>query len=180
MSHTRRSLADADDTVIEGSDGSLGTIDHPHREIHEGNHYTVSKIFIEVADDGTALIRITTGANKKIHTVYRVVAEGKAYVRFYEDTTYTEDGSAMVEFNNERSQADSTETIARFTPTIDSLGTLLLEDILEGGTGPLSVGATNGTRTEWVGNVSSDYLIHVTNVSGQAKDISILVQWYEE
>lgn len=162
--------------------GAMVGIDLNHKEIHQGEFFTFGFTFLAVADDALAQLHFLTGA-KNFHFGLEVIAEGKALASLYRGTTYTAAGDAVAVINNNCASSNTALLTAFSEPTTNVLGTLLTPangQLLVGGTGPLSVGAQVKSDEERVANVGTDYLISVKNVSGQAKDITILVAGYEE
>ena len=162
--------------------GGMVAIAQNHREIHEGEFYEFGQTFLAVADNATVGLRFLTGA-KNFHYGIEVIAEGKSFADIYKGTTYTGDGTGITPINNNDASSETALLTAFHTPTVDILGSLLTPEngiLILGGTGPLSVGGSVKADEERVTALNTDYLIEITNVSGQAKDITILVAGYEE
>lgn len=163
--------------------GGMIVIDRNHHEVHEGEFFEFGQTFLLVADDGFAYLRFKTSAAKTLHFGSSITAEGKALVKIYEGTTYTDDGTVITPINNNRCSSDAAETSVWHTPTVDVLGSELTPEngvLLIGGLGPQSVGGSVKGDEEIIAADGTDYLIAVQNVSGQVKDITIQVGGYEE
>ena len=163
--------------------GLPGTvIDLVHQKIHEGRFYTVNYTELAVPNNGFIRLRITTGA-KAIHITFEIDAEGKAYWKTYAGSTYTADGTlpdgSKLTFFNRFISIDGTTTVVRYNPTVNVLGTLRGNRVVWGGLGPQSTGGISGSRTETILRPNSDVLLVMQNVSGQAKDMSVVAEWYE-
>lgn len=162
----------------------LIVISHFHEEIHDGNHYNVSHLFTAVADDGFALLRITTGSTMELHFTFEVDSESKILIDVLEGTTYSGDGTAVTAFNNRRSSANTTDATIRHTPTIDAAGTIIDQHMAgaAGGTpAATAIGGVGGNQNEWVFKIDAEYLIRVQNKDGtNTKDIVINAFYYEE
>ena len=162
--------------------GGMVNIGQNHREIHEGEFYEFGHTFIDVADAATIRLRFLTGA-KNFHYGIEVMSEGKAFAAIRKGTTYTGDGTEITPINNNDASSETALLTVFHTPTVNVAGSLLTPAngiLILGGTGPLSVGGDIKADEERVSALTTDYLIEVTNDSGQAKDITILVGGYEE
>jgi hypothetical protein len=158
----------------------LITSDAVHRDIHNGEVFTVSKTFVGVANSAYARIRIKASATKSTHFVASVVVEGKCYLKTYVNSTYTDNGTAFTPFNRNTSSSKTYGGNVYHTPTVNVLGSLRADDLTNGGIGPQSAGASVLGALETVLKPGDDILIELQNVSGQAKDLNIIVNLYEE
>lgn len=154
-------------------------LSYPHQEVHLGNTYLVTRLADDVADDANFDIHIINGSAKLLHIVASATVEGLSWGYIYEGTTYSAPGTAMTIYNLNRSSNNTSSASAKHTPTVNSLGTKIFEILINGGTGPRSAGGALRVTTELVLDVSGDYLFRITNKAGAAKDISMLLQWYE-
>lgn len=154
-----------------------------HNNIHDGIAYTVCIPFIEIVNDADAEILVKVGA-ENLHMVVEASAEGKFVIEVYEAPSISANGTPVGSHNRYREAAsDPDQATAQVfkSPTVDSdAGTLLQTELLPGGTGPLSVGGEKGRDSEWILARNTDYLIRANNQAGQAKDITIHMDWYEE
>lgn len=99
-------------------------------------------------------------------------------------TTYTAqgtlpDGIKLTEFNRRTTSAYVEETTFRYNPTIDVAGALRGNRMFPGDQGWNSVGLSGGERIESVIGPNNEILIEIRNVSGQARDIGLIVEGYE-
>ena len=158
------------------------TIDIEHQKVHEGRHYTVNYLEKAVANNGYARLRITTGA-RAVHIIIAVDTEGKSYWQTYSGTTYTADGTlpdgVKLTFFNRFIDNDGTTTTVRYNPTVNVLGTLRGNRVVWGGLGPQSTGGSDASRIESIIPPNKDVLLVVQNASGQAKDMAVVLDWYE-
>lgn len=188
-------LAWVDDDVqiiIAGSDNAPFEKDHitdalvvisgPHREIHEGEMFSVSYKSPDgapIADDGTIIFVLTTGS-LYAHLSTTIAGGGDAQVELREGVTVT-GGTAMVEFNRNRA-SDNVATVAvvRDPGAIVDAGTLIEDIFSPGGTGGNAPGNISGQRLEWVLNINTVYMLRLTNRAGNAQPMSLEAIWYEE
>lgn len=154
------------------------TADTVHEHIHDGDHYNASYLVAAVANNGNADIRFTTGA-KSCHMNAVMTASGKSQFFIYEAPTVSV-GTAITIYNNKRSSTNTPTAAVKHTPTVTAAGTtLLINGLINGGTGGVSQGGSGGNRNEIVFKPSTEYLIRLTNTAGTAQDLNILLEWYE-
>ena len=159
--------------------GAQVTIPVVHHEVHEAEMFTVSLVALAVANNAAIEILLRVGATEYAHFTFFASCGGTAEIELVENPTVNVQGTAMVEFNNQRPSAHLAEVSAFHTPTVVG-GTVILEGILPGGTGGNSAGGLLRNSTEFILKLNEDYVIRVTNRSGNAKAASIIAQWYEE
>lgn len=168
--------------------GSMGVISQNHKKIHEENFYTAAHTFLAVADDASVLMRVKTNT-KDLHMAFSVIAEGKAYVNFEHGTTFSAPGTELTPQNNTIGSSNTADFKAFFAPTVNVAGTSILPSVgsapatgilVSGGLGPQSVGSDVKQDEEWEIEEGIESLITVTNKSGQAKDITVLIAGYED
>lgn len=167
----------------DGPTGASVVILYPHHEVHSGSMFEVSyksPNATPVADDGTIVFLLQTGV-KYDHLVFGGNAGGDAQLEFLEASGVTDAGTPMVEQNMNRTSVKVATTNAFHTPTIVG-GTLLFDDFIPGGTGGNAAGGSGSVRpgTEWILAANQNYVIRLTNRAGNAQQMSLAVQWYEE
>lgn len=162
--------------------GSLVITGVAHEEIHERNTYEVG-YHADVANNETLDILIQVGATMEIHIVHSVDAGGDATFNFYEGVTFGGAGTTLEAINcHRRPDIPSAEPVFTHTPTTPVPGSTLIipEHFLIGGMGGKSGGADKASREENVLTVGVDYLVRMTNLSGQSKHMSMLLGFYEK
>lgn len=158
----------------------LTTIDYSHNKIHAGIHFTAQRLFTSVANDANADVRILNGATKKLHIMITAACGGNSYFYTYEGTTYSNNGTGLTAYNNDRSSLTATTATLYYTPTINVLGTAIMPgELIPAGNKNALMGASSATRLEIILAVNTDYLFRITNKSGGAIDISMCLAWYE-
>ncbi len=168
--------------TIDVLNNSLVAIALPHYETHEGVTFNASYKILALANAANLDIILLTGANKEAHLTARFVCGGDAEVLIYEDTTTQaplNDGTALAELNLNRGSVTAATVVATHTPTINALGTQLIDGAIGGGTGGNAAGGAIRIGTERILAVSTKYLFRLTNRSGGAKIGSIVLEWYE-
>jgi hypothetical protein len=68
--------------------------------------------------------------------------------------------------------------VALLNPTVNTLGTNLLSQILIGGTGKKATGGQMGA-SDLVLKPLTTYLFRLTNVNGTAHAAEMILEWYE-
>lgn len=163
---------------ISGDQGNIETI---HKKIHEQKHFNATHFFTAVADNATARIRVVKGVGKVPHIVANITALGDCHYSLKTGTSYTSDGTEIIPKNNVVGSEHEAVSKVYHTPTIDVAGDVFMGPlILVGGRAGQALGGDSGFRNEIVLLAdNSDLLIEITNKSGQARDISIDISFYE-
>jgi len=173
-----------DGTTNQGVDSKVGAgegILVAHAEVHEAGMYHASHLYTTIGDDANADMLIKVGANKELHSAIAVVAGGDAYFYLYSGTTTSAIGTAITPRNmNREDGTDASDADVRHTPTVSSAGTQLAAGFIPGGQKNQAVGGDARSGAEWILAKSTDYLARVTNKAGSAKDISIVLEYYQE
>ena len=154
------------------------SIDVGHQKIHEGNSFVINKLFSGVVDDDSVYVRFKA-ISQSMHIVFKVEVEGKAFLRTYEGTTYTDDGTVVTPFNRIVSDGKSVDAEIYHTPTINTLGTQRGDRLIPAGTGGAATGGSGGSRVESVMLPGNELLVEVQNVSTKTRDIDIVADWYQ-
>lgn len=162
--------------------GGVVTIDYAHHEVHEGHMYIASYKSPEgadVADNGTVILQITTGARYN-HFTSLVSAGGDTEVEILEGVTST--GGTAVQANSMNRNGDMTPASSVVhTPSISNAGTRIEHFLLPGGVGAnFSGGGMARKDTEWILKPNTKYAVRATNRAGNAQPMSVIIEWYEE
>ncbi len=154
------------------------TIDLGHQKIHEGNSFVVNELFNSVSNGDSVYVRFKA-ISQSMHIIFRVEVEGKAFLKTYEGTTYTNDGTVVTPFNRIVGDGKSVDAEIYHTPTINTLGTQRGNRLIPAGTGGTATGGSGGSRAESIILPGNELLVEVENASGQARDIDIIADWYQ-
>ena len=163
--------------------GSLVTITHAHKEVHAGGHFVTGHLFEGVANNASAIFRISNGATKELHVIITAITELKAYGTFHFENTYTADGTEVASYNNNGGSLNVSTATFYHTPTINVLGDLRYPDILiPAGQKSLAVGGSSSNGQELIVPVNGDCTIEITSKggAGTSNDINVILEWYEE
>lgn len=162
---------------------ALTVIDTVHHEVHEGETFQAcykTPDASPLADNASIDLLFIVGARFP-HFTFTAAAGADAEVRLYEGTTVSANGTGISVMNMKRIPPIMIAGVAAFhTPTITTLGTMLIEALLPGGTGGNSAGGIARAGTEWDLNTNTNYLLRLINRGGNNQPASIVAQWYEE
>lgn len=147
--------------------------------VNKGKLFVANYVFKSVANNDYARIHIK--ANNKICSMQLFIdSEGKAYIKTYLNTIYSNNGTQLSIFNRNCLSSIVNTAKVYITPTITTLGTLRTDDLITGGTGGNAVGSGGGSRSKTIIGDTQDLLFEAQNVSGQTRDMSLVIVWYEE
>jgi hypothetical protein len=160
-------------------------IDFAHQKVHEGVGYVANYLETGVANDTAINLSFQTGANQA-HIIIDFTSDGKAYFETFSGTTYSNagtapDGTKLTSFSRGVvvPPAIATTSTVKYAPTVAVLGTRRGLRLLNGGTGGNSTGSQGGDRLESIIQPNTNLLIRLTNKGGAAKDLGIVLDWYE-
>tara|TARA_R110000772_G_scaffold21252_5_gene58606 strand:+ start:796 stop:1317 length:522 start_codon:yes stop_codon:yes gene_type:complete len=148
-----------------------------HHRIHQGTFFEVNILDLAVASAGTldVLVRVVSSAHMRIHAA--VSADFLAEMTEAPITTL--DGTPVTAFNLNRFSSRVASTLLFQAPTITDIGAPILEQqYLPGGSGGNAIGAQGSTFEEILMS-PGDYLLRLTNISGQANIGSMNIDFYE-
>lgn len=102
---------------------------------------------------------------------------GDAEGYLYEGASVT-GGTSLVPLNKNRDSSTASQGVALLNPTVNSLGTAILAQILIGGSGKKAGGGELGGSSLILNDLTT-YLFRLTNVNGTAHAAEIILEWYE-
>lgn len=176
-----RFTVSAPDGATAFSDGMLMTIDQAHREVHEGNTYLSTLYTGTVANNDFIGIMISlTGTLKNAHSTFEFAAGGDAEIRFYENVTGSNYGTKITSHNINHASSNVAQVQIFKHATITVLNEIVFNLLLPGGSGGAAGGGTFRRGTEHILEHGKRYYLQAFNRAGQAKPMSVGVQWYEE
>lgn len=163
-----------------------GVIDIVHQKIHEGLVYTFNMQLKAVANNGVAEV-LFTATTKQCHIIFQLIAGGEAEFNTFLNPTITSNGTApettetavLTSFQrNSIPPIPQTATVFH-TPSYSAVGLKRGNQAQNGGTGGTSTGGQGGTRLETIVNPGEKLLVRLKNISGNAKNLCIIGDWYE-
>ena len=167
-------------TADDASEDGITITSIEHQRVHEGVTYSGSIFFADVANDASKALLLRTGG-KDCHSIFGIEGGGDTRFRLYEGAVPSANGTAVTLYNLFRRSPNTPESTLYHTPTVGggSEGTLLLDKLIPGGNGPQSGGGTLRRGTEWILKPATVYYILATNISGNTKDMSLELEFYE-
>ncbi len=163
----------------------LNVIPWEHVYLHMRKRYIVGKYEAALGDNAAIDLVITTGADYAVHIVPIVGIGGDALFQMYDDTALDSSpgGTAIVPVNRSQESVIRASTASVLNdPSIDTLGDALVPGggrFLPGGaTGAAQGGSAEG-RDEIIQPVNTTYVYRLTNISGQARKMNLLLDFYE-
>ena len=166
--------------VISGSDYPLITADVNHVRLHEGRAYIAWNIYPDSAKLGSgasADIVLAAAPGVTPHITIAMESSGDADFFVYEGTVTT-GGTSFTPVARNRTIASTSNVAMVLNPTVTSLGTLINQQFVTGGTGKKASGGASGSL-EYVLAPLTNYLFRLTNVNGTAHTALIELEWYE-
>ena len=154
------------------------TMTYVHHKVHDGESFQVWYWADDVADGSSVEILLRVNS-EPAHAVFAGAAGGDATAHLIENPTVTAAGTALTAYNLNRTSSNTASTLAYHTPTV-AAGTELVAQFMPGGAGPQASGGQAQSGSEWVLKPDEDYVCRITNISGQAQPLSIIVEWYEQ
>ena len=149
-----------------------------HHEVHEGDMFEVTHYDDALADDGVLIVATQDPIGVMAHFTFSGQCGGDATLEIIEDPTIDVAGTNKQVRNMNRNVADGINV--QTDPTI-SVGTVVAGPVLlPGGRGGQAGGGSLATRdnVEWVTDPTKTYAVRLTNISGQARPASIIVNFY--
>jgi hypothetical protein len=102
---------------------------------------------------------------------------GNAMGFLYEGSVVT-GGTAITALNKNRNSLITSQSAALSNPTVTTLGTPILSQILIGGEGKKAGGGAIGS-SDLILKPLTTYLFRLTNINGTAHAAEIVLEWYE-
>lgn len=166
--------------VISGSDYPLISADVNHVRLHEGRAYIAWNIYPDSAKLGagaSADIVLAAAPGVTPHLTIAMESSGDADFFVYEGTVTT-GGTSFTPVRRNRTIASTSDVAMVLNPTVTTLGTLINQQFITGGTGKKASGGASGSL-EYVLAPLTNYLFRLTNVNGTAHTALIELEWYE-
>ena len=158
----------------------LVTIDAVHHRIHEGSLFSTGASAAALSNSGSLEFLIQTpAAPSSIHLRGTVTLGGDGNFSFFEGTTFSAAGTAAGAVDHNRTTANTANGTFTHTPTLTDDGTQLFYSEILGGTGGNAVGGNVSSFKEWILAPSTNYLLRLTNTSGQARVAIISIDFYD-
>ena len=170
--------------TVDENTRAVATIEYPHHEIHEGNHFHYSEVE-DLPVNNVLDIQITTpNTTEWAHMTVEFEVESETEWWVYENVTINVAGAAITEINDNRNSAHANTTelaiitninIANANADTAIVGaTLLFHGIAGAGK---KIGGQGSSRQELILKQDEDYTLRFeATVAGY---IAPLIRWYE-
>jgi hypothetical protein len=168
------------DQTVAGVDNPLPQIDYGEQKLKDGKVYAIGVVYdfdAPLADNASIDIGIAWNAGVTPVVSFSGLCQGDALGFLYEGATMT-GGTAATAVKLNRNSAIASQSAITIGPTVTNVGTLVLKQILIGGTGKKAGGGDVGSSNLILKPLTS-YLIRLTNVNGTAHAAEVIVEWAE-
>jgi hypothetical protein len=173
-------MADNGNQIIASVSDPLPQIEYGEQKLRDGKVYAVGVVYdfdSPLADAASIDIGIAWNAGITPTVSFFGLCAGDAIGFLYEGATMTGGTAATAIKLNRNSTIDSQSAIT-VGPTVTNVGTLVLKQILLGGSGKKAGGGDIGSSNLILKPLTS-YLIRLTNVNGTAHAAEVIVEWAE-
>ena len=179
--HVSVSFTDKDNVqYLAGSAKPFPTEDVTLLRLEEGKAFALGVVrsFANPLPDGESIdiaIAFATGVTPNISI--SGLCAGDAMGFLYEGSVVT-GGTAITALNKNRNSLTTSQSAALSNPTVTTLGTPILSQILIGGQGKKAGGGAIGS-SDLILKPLTTYLFRLTNINGTAHAAEIVLEWYE-
>jgi hypothetical protein len=179
--HTSPSfVANSGSQSLIGVNDPLPQIEYTSQKLRDGKVYAIGvvKDFDDpLADNASIDIGIAWNAGVTPTVSFFGLCAGDAVGFLYESASLT-GGTAATAVKLNRNSTIASQSAITVGPTVSNVGTLVLKQILLGGTGKKAGGGEVGSSNLILKPLTS-YLIRLTNVNGTAHAAELIVEWSE-
>jgi len=179
--HVSVSFADKDNVqYLAGSAKPFPTEDVTLLRLEEGKAFALGVVrsFADpLPDDESIDIAIAFAAGVTPNISISGLCAGDAMGFLYEGSVVT-GGTAITALNKNRNSLVTSQSAALSNPTVTTLGTPILSQILIGGQGKKAGGGEIGS-SDLILKPLTTYLFRLTNINGTAHAAEIVLEWYE-
>jgi hypothetical protein len=179
--HVSVSFADKDNVqYLAGSAKPFPTEDVTLLRLEEGKAFALGVVrsFADPLPDGESIdIAIAFAAGVTPNISISGLCAGDAMGFLYEGSVVT-GGTAITALNKNRNSLVTSQSAALSNPTVTTLGTPILSQILIGGQGKKAGGGAVGS-SDLILKPLTTYLFRLTNVNSTDHAAEIVLEWYE-
>ena len=162
------------------SDNPLPTLNTASLRLREGNSYSIGAIRDDVDPliAGESLDLAIAFAEGTTPTIsISGLCGGDAIGYLYEGATVS-GGTSAPAFNMNRNSTNTSNSAILIEPTVSATGTLLMKQLLLGGSGKKASGNDFDSLTAILKPLTT-YLFRITNINGTDHVAEIVLNWYE-
>ena len=168
------------DQVLVGVDDPMPQISYGAQKLRDGKVYAIGVVYDfdnPLADAASIDIGIAWSAGVTPVVSFSGLCQGDAIGLLYENATMT-GGTPATAVKLNRNSTVASQSAITIGPTVNNVGTLVLKQILLGGSGKKAGGGDIGSSNLILKPLTS-YLIRFTNVNGTAHAAEVIVEWAE-
>jgi hypothetical protein len=168
------------DLATDDVDNALITIELPHHEVHEGNHYTTTdSATINAGALNRKVWRFTTPNNTtQCHLILTFTSSLSGVLSFNANPTVNAPGSGLSEYNNNQNSVKTAQLTAFKDTTLTADGTPISILIIGTSAPATRIGGVGRISTEWILKMNEDYVLIFTADNANTL-ISVVAEWYE-
>ena len=165
---------------VDDIDDALTTIELPHHEVHEGNHYTATdSATINAGVLNRKVWRFTTPNNAtQCHLILTFTSSLSGLLTFNENPTLNVAGAGLTEINNNRNSVKTAQLTAFKDTTLTGDGTPLSVLVIGTSAPATRIGGIGRISTEWILKMNEDYVL-IFQADNANTLISVVAEWYE-
>jgi hypothetical protein len=166
--------------VVAGSEKPFPTKDVTLLRLEEGKAFALGAVrsFADPLPASQSIdIAIAFASGVTPNISISGLCAGNAMGFLYEGSVVT-GGTAITALNKNRNSLVTSQSAALSNPTVTTLGTPILSQILIGGEGKKAGGGDVGS-SDLILKPLTTYLFRLTNVNGTAHAAEIVLEWYE-
>jgi len=165
---------------VDDIDDALITIELPHHEVHEGNHYTATdSATINAGVLNRKVWRFTTPNNAtQCHLILTFTSSLSGVLSFNANPTVNAAGSGLSEYNNNRNSVKTAQLTAFKDTTLTADGTPISILVIGTSAPATRIGGVGRISTEWILKVNEDYVL-IFQADNANTLISVVAEWYE-
>lgn len=173
-------MANNGNQVICSATDPLPEIGYGVQKLRDGKVYAIGVVkdfSSPLADDASIDIGIAWNAGVTPLVSFFGLCVGNAIGFLFEGATMT-GGTAATAVKLNRNSTIASQTAITINPTVTNVGTIVLKQILIGGSGKNAGGGEVGSSSLILSPLTS-YLIRLTNVNGNSRAAELIVEWSE-
>ena len=150
-----------------------------HKHIHQGRAYVASEVN-SLADDEylSFLMFLPTSLGENAHSTFGFRGTGDFQVVHDKAPTVADSGTTLLIVPRNDAMINSADGIRMFSVTSYTAGTNRFDELVPGGSSPLSSGGGAELRDEWICVNNTVYGLKLTNVSGGAGQFGLRWNFY--
>lgn len=164
---------------VDSVTGGLVAISEIHRMIHRGLMFTAGVFDDSVPNNGALELFVVTAVGQSAHARFEAGGEGSARLQLFEGATSPSSGTPVTAVNRNRLSTRTPSTLVFYAPAVSDVGVSIWDNYVPGGHGNQAAGGAAESFNEYVLKMGTNYLLRITNISGQANPFSAAINFYE-